>query len=298
MIATTLTPMLTLFVMTEKGLAFTEQAVSQFKSIIAEVVIGQDSALTNDYSAEIAGVCDRAGVKHTQRKDFQGLSTEYAMAISWRWLIDHPAQKLIVFHDSLLPKYRGFAPLVNALINGESRIGVSAIFGASEYDRGDIIHQTSVPIRYPITIAEAITAVNECYLHSGLAVLEALSSGEPLKAKAQDHSEASYSLWRDDEDYQIDWTQSARRIRRMIDAVGNPYRGAFCRVDGVPARILASEELDDVQIENRTAGKVIFVENGTPVVVCGTGLLRVTACVSDDGGAPLIPLAKFRARFS
>lgn len=284
--------------MTEKGLAFTEQAISKFKGIIAEVVIGQDSALTNDYSAEIADVCDRAGIKNTPRKDFQGVSSEYAMAISWRWLIDHPAQKLIVFHDSLLPKYRGFAPLVNALINGESRVGVSAIFGASEYDRGDIIHQTSVPIRYPITIADAITAVNECYLYSGMAVLKALSSGEPLTAKAQDHSEASYSLWRDDEDYQIDWTQSARRIRRMIDAVGTPYRGAFCRVDGVPARILAAEDVEDVQIENRTAGKVIFVEDGSPVVVCGMGLLRVTACVFDDDGTSLLPLSKFRVRFS
>jgi methionyl-tRNA formyltransferase len=290
--------MLTLFVMTEKGLAFAEQAVSKFKSIIAEVVIGQDSATTNDYSAEIAEVCAKAGVKHGLRKDFRGITSRYAMAISWRWMIEHPAQNLIVFHDSLLPKYRGFAPLVNALINGESRLGVSAIFGASEYDRGDIIHQTSVPIRYPITIAEAIKAVSECYLHSGMAVLKTLSSGEPLMAKAQDHDEASYSLWRDDEDYRIDWNQSAAKIRRMIDAVGEPYKGALCHVDGVAARVIAAEDLDDVQIENRTVGKVIFVEDGLPVVVCKTGLLKITACVADDSRETLLPLAKFRVRFT
>jgi methionyl-tRNA formyltransferase len=298
MIAPLPAELLTLFVMTEKGLAFAEQAVSQFKNIIAEVVIGQDAATTNDYSAEIAEVCAKAGIKHCLRKDFQGITSEYAMAISWRWLIDHPAQKLIVFHDSLLPKYRGFAPLVNALINGESKVGVSAIFGASEYDRGDIIHQTSMPIRYPITIAQAITAVNECYLHSGMAVLKTLSSGEPLTAKAQDHGEASYSLWRDDEDYRIDWSQSARKIRRMIDAVGEPYKGALCRVDGVAARVIAAEDLEDVQIENRTAGKVIFVEEGLPVVVCGTGLLKITTCVADESGATLLPLTKFRVRFT
>lgn len=298
MITAAPTPMLTLFVMTEKGLAFTEQAVSHFKTIIAEVVIGQDSATTNDYSAEIAEVCAKAGVKHGVRKDFQGITSEYAMAISWRWLIDHPAQKLIVFHDSLLPKYRGFAPLVNALINGESSVGVSAIFGASEYDRGDIIHQTAVPIRYPITIAEAITAVSECYLHSGMAVLETLASGEPLTAKAQDHSEASYSLWRDDEDYRIDWNQSASRIRRMIDAVGEPYKGAICQIDGISARVIAAEELEDVQVENRTAGKVIFIEDGMPVVVCGTGLLKITACVAEESGNTLLPLTRFRVRFT
>lgn len=289
---------LTLFVMTEKGLTFTEQAVSQFKDIIEHVVIGQDSSVQNDYAKEIAAVCESAGVKFSYRKDFTGITSEYAMAISWRWLIHHPAEKLIVFHDSLLPKYRGFAPLVNALINGESLVGVSAIFGASEYDRGEVIHQTSVTIRYPITIAEAITAVGGCYLQSGMAVLKTLASGEPLLSKAQDHSEATYSLWRDDEDYQIDWSQSAEKIRRMIDAVGHPYKGAFCRVDGVPARILAAEDLDDVQIENRTAGKVIFVEEGLPVVVCGAGLLRVTHCVHDESGDTLLPLAKFRVRFN
>lgn len=290
--------LLTLFVMTEKGLKFVEQAISQFRNIIAEVVIGQDGALTNDYSQEIADVCAASGIKFSQRKDFQTITSKYAMAISWRWLINHPPEKLIVFHDSLLPKYRGFAPLVNALINGEHTVGVSAIFGASEYDRGDIIHQASVQIRYPITIADAITLVGDCYLSSGMAVLETLASGQPLKAKAQDHHLATYSLWRDDEDYLIDWSLSAAKIRRMIDAVGAPYRGAFCLVDGAPARILAAEDLDDVQIENRTCGKVIFVEDGLPVVVCGTGLLKVTACVCDEGGGSLLPLSKFRVRFN
>lgn len=290
--------MLTLFVMTEKGLTFTEQAVSNFKDIISQVVIGQDNSVINDFSQDIAGVCEAAGVQYSYRKDFAGITSEYAMAVSWRWLITHPAEKLIVFHDSLLPKYRGFAPLVSALINGEKEVGVTALFGASEYDRGDIIHQSSVTIIYPISIAEAIVAVGDCYLESGMAVLKTMASGQKLKATAQDHSLATYSLWRDDDDYQIDWSQSAKSIRRMIDAVGHPYRGAYCKVDGVPSRILSAEELEDVKIENRHAGKVIFVEDGLPVVVCGSGLLKVKECVAEDGSGSLLPLSKFRVRFS
>ena len=72
------------------------------------------------------------------------------MAVSWRWMIKHPKNKLIVFHDSILPKYRGFAPLVNMLINGEKEIGVSAIFGADEYDSEIISEKTT--ISYPIKI--------------------------------------------------------------------------------------------------------------------------------------------------
>lgn len=292
------TSLVTLFVMTQKGLNFVEKVVPRYKDFIAEVVIGEDAAVLNDYSSEIAAVCDSQNVRFSLRRDFSKIETEYAMAISWRWLIDHPAEKLIVFHDSLLPKYRGFSPLVNALINHESMIGVTAIFGAAEYDRGDIIQQSAVPISYPITIAEAISAVNDCYVHLGKAIMQIFARGEALSAQPQAHDQASYSLWRDDEDYRIDWTLSASYIRRVIDAVGEPYKGARCLLGNVPARILAAEEMEDVQIENRTAGKVIFMEDELPVVVCGEGLLKVTVCVADDGLQSLLPLPKFRSRFS
>ena len=49
-----------------------------------------------------------------------------------------------------MPKYRGFAPLVNSLVNGEKIIGVTALFASEEYDNGDIIMQSSVDITYPI----------------------------------------------------------------------------------------------------------------------------------------------------
>lgn len=283
--------------MTQKGLTFVEQVIPLYKDLIGEVVIGQDAAVQNDYSSEIAAVCKSEHVRFSLRSEFSGIDTEYAIAISWRWLIDHPAEKLIVFHDSLLPKYRGFAPLVNALINHEGTIGVTALFGAAEYDRGDIIQQSSVPISYPITIADAISSVNNCYVQLGKSIMQTFAEGAPLSARPQAHDQASYSLWRDDEDYQIDWNLPASKIRRIIDAVGTPYKGAYCLVDNVPARILAAQELNDVQIENRTAGKVIFMEEGLPVVVCGKGLLKITDLVADDGLQSLLPLSKFRVRF-
>ncbi|ANN66775.1 methionyl-tRNA formyltransferase [Bordetella bronchialis] len=284
--------------MTEKGLEFTKQAVSKFRDIISQVVIGQDASVINDYSAEIVAVCEEAGVRHSFRQDFPGVESEYVIAISWRWMINHPAEKLIVFHDSLLPRYRGFAPLVSALINGDTTIGVSALFGASEYDRGDILHQSALEVAYPITIAEAITSLTQCYLSLGLKVLEALASGEPLHASRQDETQATYSLWRDDDDYRIDWSLPASKIRRFVDAVGYPYKGALCYVDTCAARVIEAEEVPDVHIENRVAGKVIFIDDGRPVVVCGQGLLRILRCVADDSGTSVLPLPKFRVRFS
>ncbi|QXH34609.1 methionyl-tRNA formyltransferase [Pseudomonas muyukensis] len=289
---------ITLFAMTEKGFAFTKNAISKFGHLITLVVIGQDEAISNDFSAEIAELCAASGVAFTYRKHFSKMETEYAIAVSWRWLIAHPAEKLIVFHDSVLPRYRGFAPLVNSLINGESEIGVTALFGASEYDRGAIIHQSAKPVSYPITIAQAITQIDQCYLECANAVLEKIASGEPLIGQAQDDSKATYSLWRDEDDYQIDWSLPAAVVRRTIDALSAPYRGAYCRVNDVPARILGAVEVEDVNIENRHIGKVIFVEAGQPVIVCGEGLIKITACISEDSGESLLPLKKFRSRFS
>ena len=68
-------------------------------------------------------------------------------------------------------------------------------------------------------------------------------------------------------------------------------------VDGKPARISDVQVLDDVRIENRTVGKVIFMKNDMPVVVCGKGLLLIKEMSWDNEGANALPLKKFRARF-
>jgi methionyl-tRNA formyltransferase len=104
-------------------------------------------------------------------------------------------------------------------------------------------------------------------------------------------------LWRDDEDYLVDWSWPAERIRRFVDAVGAPYKGAASIVDGKMLRLLKAEALPDVAVANRTVGKVIFVRNGRPVVTCGSGLLRVDELVEDASGASVLPLRKFRTRF-
>ncbi|MFK3680396.1 methionyl-tRNA formyltransferase [Pseudomonas sp. NPDC088890] len=287
----------TLLVMTEKGLAFLTEALENYRSVIEAVIIGQDSSVINDFSADIYELCTRYGVPACYRSGEFEIKTEYAMAISWRWLIKHPENKLIVFHDSLLPRYRGFAPLVNALINGETKVGVTALFGAADYDRGDIIAQASISVDYPATINEMIGKITACYIDLGKIVLKSIMAGKSPIAHAQDSDKATYSLWLDENDYKINWDSSASEIRRKIDAVGFPYKGAYCFVDDVKYRIFSAEEIPDVAIENRDAGKVIFIEQGSPVVVCGSGLLLIKACTSEEG-VSLLPLKKFRLRFT
>ncbi|MCS6767030.1 MAG: hypothetical protein MO847_11870 [Candidatus Protistobacter heckmanni] len=289
---------LTAFLMTEKGHAFLKSTVERHGHLFAHVVVGEDATLDKDYRDEIIALCEAHGLPWSLRKDFKEIGSEYAMAVSWRWLIQHPQDKLIVFHDSLLPRYRGFAPLINGLINGETRFGVSAIFGASDFDTGDILFQASVDVAYPITIAELIGKITGCYVETGMRVLEALDAGQALTGRAQDNAAATHSLWRDEQDYRIDWSRSAIELARFVDALGSPYKGAACLVDGRPARILAAEAVGDVPIENRTAGKLLFVREGKPVVVCGSGLLKIWKLRYENEPGDGLPLGKYRVRFS
>ena len=290
---------ITLFLMTEKGYEFLKLTATKYKSLFKVVVIGKDKFIQKDYEEEILNLCIDEKIDYIKKTEFKEVQSEYVFAISWRWIIKHPAEKLIVFHDSLLPKYRGFAPLVNALINGEREIGVSAILGANDFDTGEIIVQSKSKIIYPITIAEAIQINNKNYFSCACLVLDKLLHGEPITSAKQVESEASYSVWRDEEDYKIDWSKPADQIRRLIDAVGFPYRGASTTFDGKLVRVLRVEEYADVTIENRHHGKVLFVSEGKPVVICGTGLLKIVeANLEHDGKAvPFFPLSKFRIRF-
>jgi methionyl-tRNA formyltransferase len=288
-------------VMTEKGFEVLKSVILIHKEILAFVVIGKDSNIENDFSDEIAKLCELNSLQYFFRgREPSADKNHYIFAISWRWMIKHPSNKLIVFHDSLLPKYRGFAPLVNMLINGEKQIGVSAIFGASEYDKGDIIEQKSTSITYPLKIADAVKINNNNFLALVEILLKKISKSNKIIATPQSELNASYSIWRDFDDYYIDWSQSASEIKRLIDAVGSPYLGARSRIsNGDEIVIEDAEVVADVYCELRHIGKVIFVEDEKPIIVCGSGLLKLTkaSILKGDFFEDFLPLKSFRLRF-
>ena len=288
--------MVTLYLMGEKGLSVLK-GVLCCKSIISQVIGAQDKNVQNDYYHDIKTLCNESGLSFYDRKDNFVANTAYSLAIGWRWIIPtSDDSKLIVLHDSLLPKYRGFAPLVNMLINHEPIIGVTALHANGEYDRGDIIAQKSIEINYPIRIHDAINQISKLYVDLVLSVLNQIQLGIELNATKQDESVASYSLWRDEDDYAIDWSRDAEYIQQFIYSVGFPYKGASSFIEDLKYRVLDCEIRSDVKVENRCPGKVIFMEDGCPIVVCGKGLLKITQLEAEEG-VSVLPLDKFRIRF-
>lgn len=234
---------------------------------------------------------------HISRLNDFSDETAFSITVSWRWLINKTVGKLIVLHDSLLPKYRGFNPLVTYLINGEKEIGVTAIFSSENYDEGDVIGQSSRKINYPIKIKEAIDLISECYVDILLEITNKISKNEPILATKQDAHKATYSLWRDDNDYFIDWNRNSHYIKRFVDASGYPYKCACTSIDNHIIRVKDIEVVRDVVIENRAPGKIIFLKDGLPVVVCGSGLIKIRDAFYEDSKKEFFPFNKLRTTF-
>ncbi|EKO3861099.1 methionyl-tRNA formyltransferase [Vibrio harveyi] len=286
--------MFRLCVQGQKGL----QSLKGFYSILGNkgivVSIGKDANVVNDFSSEIQTYCESNEIKiFDQSKGLETIS--YTVAAGWQRIInDVPTDSIIVMHDSILPKYRGFNPLVSALLNGDEKVGVTAIIAEETYDTGPIVAQEIVDVSYPIKISNAIELVSGLYKSLSIKVAKAIVNGQ-LTTSVQDETKATYSLWRDNEDYFIDFSWCAEQIQRHVDSVGTPYMGAQAYLNNEHIFIDEVEVVEDVHIENRTIGKIIFLKDQIATVVCGKGLIKILSMRDNQGQA--IRVNKFRSRF-
>jgi len=288
------------YLMNEKGFYTLDKFTKKFGSSNIEYIVSSiDKNMKKDYFKEIKQLCkkykitffDRNSDYFEQEKKFTG----YKFAIGWRWIIAN-SNNLIVFHDSLLPKYRGFAPLVNSLVSNERMVGVTALFASSEYDKGDIIMQKSMHINYPIKINKAIENIQPLYYDLLEDIYTLMLQDKQLPQQKQDESKATYSMWLDSEDYFIDWQNwSAKKIKRFIDATSYPYDNAKAYLNDKVVKFIDVEVVDDIEVENRKRhiGKVVFIQD-RPIIVCKKGLLKLVD-IRDENDKNLI--VNFRNRF-
>jgi methionyl-tRNA formyltransferase len=266
-----------------------EKLDKNFHSHINTLVIGRDYHITNDYSEEIKGFAIKNNIHFVFRNqgDTENFNSTHHIALGWKWLIRLESwQKLYVIHDSLLPQYRGFNPLVTALINGDEEIGATSFFAdnkySNDYDTGLIIQQKSFAVNYPCKISLAIVKMADLYADLLLNLVSSIASNQEMTGIAQNETAATYSLWRDKKDYFINWNQSADQIKRLVDAVGDPYDGACFYYNDKIIRVIEANVIDDVQIINRDTGKVFKRVNDNPVIVCGNGLIELVKMIDED----------------
>jgi methionyl-tRNA formyltransferase len=214
------------------------------------------------------------------------------LAVSWRYLIPprvfrRARRGAYVFHDSLLPAYRGFSPTVWAMINGEDHTGVTLFAMAEEFDAGDVIDQRRVPIGADETIAEVMEGVTDTYLSLLESNLPALLDGT-AHLTPQDEAAATYTCRLLPEDCEIDWRRSSRQIHDLVRGYTRPYPGAFTWLDGQRLTVWETRRLDGARWVGRVPGRVAEVRPGVgSVVLTGDGALLLTR-VQPEGGDEVV----------
>ena len=210
------------------------------------------------------------------------------VAAGWKYMIplslnDYLRYPIIVFHDSLLPKYRGFAPTPTAIMVGDNNIGVTALYAANDVDRGEIIWQKETPIDSDLSIKEVISVQSKAYGEGFMFLLERMKEGIELSSVAQDEGLATYSIWRSPDDCKIDWSKTAQEIHNFVRALGSPYSGAFTTYKDKIVRVLRTTIVPDLQFVIRDYGKIWGKDENGPLVICGEGMIQINSAVFEDG---------------
>ncbi len=159
-------------------------------------------------------------------------------------LLALPIRGALNMHGSLLPNYRGRAPVNWAVLHGESETGATLHYMAEKPDAGDIVAQTAVPILPDETARDVFDKVTAAAATTLDRVLPALLAGTAPRI-VQDLSKGSYFGGRKPADGRIDWRQSARQIHNLVRAVAPPFPGAFTTIDGDEWRILRTRVVDE-----------------------------------------------------
>ncbi len=143
-------------------------------------------------------------------------------------LLDMPKKGCINLHASLLPKYRGAAPIQRSIMGGEKETGVTIMHMVKKMDAGDMIHKVSVAIPDEATFGEIEENLCNVGKQALLEVIQAFENGTPSSI-AQDATLATFAPKIELEDCQIFWDRPAQELHDLIRGV-NPYPGAWCYV--------------------------------------------------------------------
>jgi methionyl-tRNA formyltransferase len=195
-------------------------------------------------------------------------------------LLALPRRGALNMHGSLLPKYRGRAPVNWAVLHGERHTGATLHYMTDKPDAGDIVAQQAVPILRDDTAADVLLKVAVAAEIALDAALPALIAGTAPRV-AQNLAAGSYFGARTPEDGRIDWSRPAQQIHDLVRAVAPPYPGAMTTIAGAPARILATRVIDD---SASAAGEpALEVRDGQITVRCGGGGILAIRELEIDG---------------
>jgi len=178
-----------------------------------------------------------------------------------------PKHGAVNVHGSLLPKYRGAAPIQWAVLNGDKITGVSTMYLASEMDTGDVIYTAETEIGEFETSGELFDRLKVMGAELLVKTLRDIDAGTAPRT-AQDHSKATYVGMLDKSVSPIDWSKDARAVIKWIYGL-QPWPVATAELDGTVYKIFTAEYTENHS--DKPAGSVIYAGDKGIEIVCGSG---------------------------
>ncbi|KPK25556.1 MAG: hypothetical protein AMK69_14015 [Nitrospira bacterium SG8_3] len=187
-------------------------------------------------------------------------------------LLTIPAWGVINIHASLLPKYRGAAPIQWAILNNESKTGLTVMRMDEGLDTGPILFQKEVPVLEDETAGQLHDRLSEL---AGQMIVEALTDMAKTQVKeiSQDDSLASYASKIERRDSLVDWKQPATKISCLIRAL-DPRPGAYTTLEGKQIKLFSSTVVDRSGLDG-VPGRVVRHTKETIHVDAGQGMIGI-----------------------
>jgi methionyl-tRNA formyltransferase len=185
-------------------------------------------------------------------------------------VLEIPAHGCINVHASLLPKYRGAAPINKAIIDGETETGITTMYMDVGLDTGDMLIKRSLSIGPEETAGE---------LHDRLASLGRATMDETLRQlcagslqrEVQDDAQSTYASMMKKEDGRIDWNRSAQEIHNHVRGL-DPWPGAYTALNG---ELLKLARTCPQELDGDKPGSVISADKDGVLIACGSGALLI-----------------------
>ena len=194
-------------------------------------------------------------------------------------ILDLPAKGCVNVHSSLLPKYRGAAPINWAILNGEERTGVTLMYMAEGLDTGDMITW----VETPIDLNEDAQQLHDRLARMGarllVETLPAIEAGT-VTAVAQDDGQSCYAPMLSKELSPIDWGRTARQIHDQVRGLV-PWPSAVAELDGVRCKIWKTALTG--QTSGKAPGSVVQADRHGLKVACGDGQVLELLELQPDG---------------
>jgi len=257
--------------------------------ILGLVTLRPEHAATVSGAVDLAAIARGAGIPVLEVRNvndgeavawIENHQPDLLLVVGWTQLLKEPLLRIpaiacLGFHASLLPKYRGRAPINWALINGETKTGNTMIVLVPGADEGDIVAQREIPIEFEDDCSTLYDKVSQTEVDMLSEILPQIREGR-LPRVRQDPGSATVMPRRRPEDGLIDWTRDARQLYDWVRALTHPYPGAFTWLNGRKLFVwTARPKARHNAAADVAVGTVVHGDDGYPEVKTGGGWLEL-----------------------